>query len=1256
MGQHGALLGAHAAVGAHGERVVAHGQDVAQGGQHIALDEVARRGRVHGALVRLRELEQAPAARLVQDDLAEELLVHVRGVDGCLEGALEGVLPALRLQAAVDEVGHVEEGPALAYLLDDFLGEGADGFRLEHADLTPGGGHAAATGAQLRGALHNAVAAEGIQALVGGGGHEAGEEHLVFPLALLHEGEATVLEGDELALGEALEHGVPGLHGGGVHVEAAVHHEVLCNVHPAVVVHDLLHHLLVPVGGVGLLVARHGQGLRALHELLEGILRLHLAAPAGHVRDGGAEPAVPQRIVDEQPVVEEVAENVGVARHARAQLALFEVAVHITGRQAGVRKGVADAHAGHARLVLHAAQLGDTAAVAAGGLVPPGLQAHAGEARQRERRVDGYLHHGGEGDLFAAVAGDAEDAVVANVVDGRGGEAAAHVEGGELVGVVAAGLVIRVQDGTAPECGAGVLPDLGAVVLAGVHLVVQLMVGRLCGHAERAEEERHGVVHHGGAPDEAVAHGDVLFLYTLIGVGVAVGHALPGVQPAQQHALRGDAALVVQRGVVGGVRRFRLLHAAKARHHGEAVGAAGYQGPPVRVRRQLGGVHLAGLVLAGADGELGAVLAGERAFILHLVEGHVGVEAHVVAVDGVGGVSRLPGVGSHGLLFRDAAALGRREEEDFAGLEDDFPAAAAGTLEEVAAVTAEGELEVVLCDLADHFLPAEGVVSLVGDAVVLAQPDLAVRCGEGPELVAGDAHGHVVRVPPQHHGRVRHAQVVLGVVLAVVGGLGDQGVVVDERQHDRGAGVSCGDVACVQHGAGIVERHLAAGVRALDGAAGDIRGGAAHAGVEVAGEAALQARGEGVVRGGAVRPGVVVGVHGLPGADGHGGLGALGRVVALHNRAVLAAAAGEFGSGEALLVQQQADVLLEAAGAHVGEQGVGGDGGIKEVRHAGGCGGTAQQRQFRHGEHALRAVQPVRQPQPHFLAELGAGRVPRAVQHLDGVVGFLRLLEPHLGLLVLTAHPPREAARVRVALAERGQRHHVRVDVLAGGRGVAQRALAQQAHALAGLAAAQLRRRADGAGVVRLAGGDEPAAEHAGAPLGVGGLDLAVAGCALAVDGAVPAVPRAQQVGARGVLVLPQDAGAGAHAAVRAELDLQLCNGGIQPHQGLLARLRLQHRLHGDAALRRCHGQHAHRQHGQQHHERERGDKREAALAATLLPGIRLPQFAVFYASITHGSRVHHTPPPSQAKRKENTNIHTTPKKGPSGSMPDGPW
>ena len=231
LGKHRTLIVAHAAVCAHGEGIIPHRQDIAEGGEHIALNQVAGRRRVQIPLLCLgKTVERA----LLRGDLhLAEITVDIRAVDGGLQGTFQGRIPTLFIQAAVDEIGHTEEGAASLHLAHHFLRQPGNIRRSEHAHLAPGGCARSRLRAECFGALHGAVRAHRIRAFIRGGKHEAGEGDIQRVFFRFHQAQASALRSDQLAGRQPLEHGFPGGHGGTVHIEPTIHHEVSSDDFPA---------------------------------------------------------------------------------------------------------------------------------------------------------------------------------------------------------------------------------------------------------------------------------------------------------------------------------------------------------------------------------------------------------------------------------------------------------------------------------------------------------------------------------------------------------------------------------------------------------------------------------------------------------------------------------------------------------------------------------------------------------------------------------------------------------------------------------------------------------------------------------------------------------------------------------------------------------------------------------------------------------------------------------------------------------------
>ena len=182
------------------------------------------------------------------------------------------------------------------------------------------------------------------------------------------------------------------------------------------------------------------------------------ASDAGGARgQGGGEPGVPEGVVDHQAVVPEVAQG-GVSHD-------FIVGEDLVGREHGVGKGVADPHARHAGLVGEA--LGDGRLGVAP--VPSRGEAAACEAGEAGGLLEGEFRGHDLVDLLGArsAEGGEPGAVVGeDVGDGDGEEVAVGVFDFKLVGAVEASELGGGGHLPTPEERAGVLPCLGAVVLA----------------------------------------------------------------------------------------------------------------------------------------------------------------------------------------------------------------------------------------------------------------------------------------------------------------------------------------------------------------------------------------------------------------------------------------------------------------------------------------------------------------------------------------------------------------------------------------------------------------------------------------------------------------------------------------------------------------------------------------------------------------------------------------------------------------------
>ena len=367
------------------------------------------------------------------------------------------------------------------------------------------------------------------------------------------------------------------------------------------------------------------------------------------------------------------------------------------------------------------------------------------------------------------------------------------------------------------------------------------------------------------------------------------------------------------------------------------------------------------------------------------------------------------------------ACLTGGEEEDLTGLHDDvIPFRTETLLEEFAEVLPQLSITGAL----HHGVARPSVVPsaclIDGEGL---DPRGLVGQGVRPQLLAANAHGHVVGVPPQCHGSKAHIQAVDLVTVAgeyTLLGQGHEAEVIHEGQEHGGTGIAGVGAAVVHEGAGVIETHAAGThgecirVCRCGGAATHLVGRAAHAGVGVV-HIAQQAGGEVVaVVCRAVRPSIVVVVQHLPGADGHVRFGAAGDGIVLRNGAILVTATGEVRVAQARAVEQQAEVPLDAAGAHVGGQAVGGGGQIKEIGQAVRLGGGDHQGQGAERYQFVRLRDLIRHGGEFLTAhDHRSGGVPGAVQNLQRVTCFLSRGDGELGFLVLTADPPSKATLVR---------------------------------------------------------------------------------------------------------------------------------------------------------------------------------------------------------------------------------------------------
>ena len=215
--------------------------------------------------------------------------------------------------------------------------------------------------------------------------------------------------------------------------------------------------------------------------------------------------------------------------------------------------------------------------------------------------------------------------------------------------------------------------------------------------------------------------------------------------------------------------------------------------------------------------------------------------------------------------------------------------------------------------------------------------------------------------------------------------------------------------------------------------------------------------------------------------------------------------------------------------------------------------------QCAHGEQLLRVLCRLTHVKALTLKDGGRG-IPCGAQSISLILN-LRVTDGNLGLLVFCANPPSIAGSVG---GTGGHVHQVSIYAVhtgATGAIITQGSIAYQANTLTGHACTQAISTLHAGQLGRVSRGNQPAAEHLITALRIGRVNL-LTFCFTLITGTIqrgiPAIPHTKNVRA---LVVIKDRGVSCYAAVRAQVQLQFSQRGIQAQQGLLTRLSLQYSL-----------------------------------------------------------------------------------------------